>query len=170
MSTLPKPPERRQRRNHRGAELVRPDDAPLLAPPAPDELSPTLRAAWDAYWSSGVARLVEPSDVPALARLFELYEERARALAMYRDEPVMEGSTGQAVLSPFGAEVASLDKRVAELEDRFGLSPRARLQLGVTFGEAFRSLDDLNRKLTSADDDDDDPRITFIDETPEAGG
>jgi hypothetical protein len=64
------------------------------------------------------------------------------------------------VLNPLLKHVAALDGEIRQLEDRFGLTPLARLRLGVTFGEAHRSLADLNRALIEEVDGDveDDPR------------
>ena len=52
-----------------------------------------------------------------------------------------------------------LDEEIRQLEDRLGLTPRARLQLGITFSEAAKSLDDLNRMFTGdGGEDAEDPR------------
>jgi hypothetical protein len=64
------------------------------------------------------------------------------------------GSTGQEVLNPLAKYIAQCDAESRALEDRFGLNAKARLQLGITFGEAKKTLDDLNRGL---DDDYDQP-------------
>ncbi len=49
------------------------------------------------------------------------------------------------------------DAEIRQLEDRFGMTPRARLQLGITFSESVRSLEALNQSFI-ADDDEEDPR------------
>jgi hypothetical protein len=46
-----------------------------------------------------------------------------------------------------GRQMLSLDVEIRQLEDRFGLTPRARLQLGITYGEAKKSLEELNAEL-----------------------
>jgi hypothetical protein len=78
--------------------------------------------------------------------LFEYRHELADAQARYRAEPLVEGSTGQPVLSPFAAEVHRLEGVIAKLEDRFGLTPLARLRLGVTLEEG-KSLASRNAAL-----------------------
>jgi hypothetical protein len=56
---------------------------------------------------------------------------------------VTEGSQGQLVLHPLTKYVAQLDGEIRQLEDRFGLNPKARIALGLELTKARRSLDDL---------------------------
>ena len=73
------------------------------------------------------------------------------------------GSQGQPVLNPLGRQLSSSDAESRQLEDRFGLTPMARLRLGVQIGTAARSLDDLNRQLDHDDQDKtEDPRLQVI--------
>ena len=118
--------------------------------------------AWQSLWASPLASAFLASDLPALGRLFELRDERVRASRVARRDRVVPGSKGQPVLSPMVGYVATLDAEIRNLEDRFGLTPRARLQLGVTFGEAHRSLADVNASFLEDDrhdDDREDPRL-----------
>jgi hypothetical protein len=64
------------------------------------------------------------------------------------------------VLNPMGRAMHEFDSEIRQMEDRLGMTPRARLQLGITMGEAARSLADLNRVLDEDDEgnDDVDPR------------
>ena len=57
--------------------------------------------------------------------------------------------------------MSATDTEIRQLEDRFGLSPRARLTLGLTFGEAGHTLEELNRSLGEEVDyaNDEDPRL-----------
>ena len=58
-----------------------------------------------------------------------------------------------------------LDGRIAALEDRFGLTPKARLDLGVTYSEAHDALGELERRIEEAFADDqapDDPRLRAV--------
>jgi hypothetical protein len=155
--TLPKPAERRQRRNRRDLGLV--TTIPTAAPPPPTGLLRASRAAWEALWASPLASTFLGSDLPALGRLFELRDERVRAFHAARRARVVLGSKDQPVLSPLLGYVASLDAETRALEDRFGLTPRARLQLGVTLGEAHRSLADLNAAFLEEVTDAEDPRL-----------
>jgi hypothetical protein len=163
-----KAPGRRQgtTTNDVGLVVVGEGDRPIppLPKPASGRLLQVTKNAWVEFWSSQISTIVDArSDAPALRRLFLLYDERERALRAYQAERMTEGSMGQMVVNPFAKEVASLDARIVVLEDRFGLTPHARLKLGVTFGDAARSLSDMNRTLADAladeDDFDDDPRF-----------
>lgn len=125
-------------------------------------------AAWDRMWSSDVAGVVDlRSDLETVVRWVSLLDERERAFNAYRRCRMVEGSTGQAVLSPMWAVVKACDVELRALEDRIGLSPKARLQLGITFAEAGKSLDELNRLMEANGDDDDsapaaDPRLIEV--------
>ncbi|MEU1596194.1 P27 family phage terminase small subunit [Streptomyces sp. NPDC005708] len=164
-----KDPERRQRRNAaRDLEVVA---DPLAAPPEvhvpspPAGLLKRTRERWAAYWASPVARLADPvSDLPALERLFALYDDLERSNAtVKRRGHMVTGSQGQAVLNPLLRHIQVTQGEVRQLEDRFGLSPRARLSLNVTLGEAAKSLADLNSEFTAGGEDDDDPRFDVVD-------
>jgi P27 family predicted phage terminase small subunit len=157
---LPKHSDRRQRRNRRDLVVVASD--PPATPPPPAGLLTASTRAWGTLWASPLAATFQPSDLPALRRLFELRDERVRAFRVARKDRIVPGSKGQPVLSPMIGYVASLDAEIRNLEDRFGLTPRARLQLGVTFGEAHRSLADVNASFLEDDrhdDDREDPRL-----------
>lgn len=181
--TRRKSAETRQRRNTPDAgplELV-PSTSDRPVPPVPRPPGGgTVRAAvrdwWRDFWRSPLAELVDrTADVPALTRLALLYDERIRAEAAYRRAPTSTGSTGQLTLSPFAREIASLDGRILALEDRFGLSPKARLDLGAQLGAAAQGLETLNRAIERAfaDDDDDladDPRVQALDVGSEEAG
>lgn len=167
----PKQAERRQRRNQRtsteraGAGLVALPGGRIEPPPPPAGLLQQTRQAWAAFWTSPLAMLVVPAtEGLALARLWTLYDERERAYRGYRRERLVVGSTGQPALNPLAKAMQAMDAEIRALEDRFGLSPMARLRLGVQLGEAARSLEELNRSLDDNDGpadgvDQHDPRI-----------
>jgi hypothetical protein len=100
-------------------------------------------------WSSPLAGLVKPTDVPALRRLFDYRHQLIDAQRAYGEEPVAVGSMGQPVLSPYAAEIHRLEGVIVKLEDRFGLTPLARLRLGVTFEEGV-SLAQRNAEFLTA--------------------
>lgn len=170
MPPTPKPAERRQRRNKTGVGHILPAaPAELPACPKGSNGKPMLKAtrdAWVAFWDSDVARLVDTrSDLPSLHRLFRLYDERQKIdNHVARHGRLTTGSTGQTTLDPLYKEQSSVDARITALEDRFGLTPLARLKLGVTFGQAAESLDRMNQDFGQDPDDadDDDPRLRAI--------
>jgi P27 family predicted phage terminase small subunit len=156
----PKPAQRRQGTARRDLGLVEAPAVPDIPAP-PRGLLKTTREAWAAFWSSPVAAAVDRvSDLATLVRLFELRDERERCWRAVRSERLVLGSKGQPALNPLCRRVSTLDREITALEDRFGLSPLARLKLGVQFHEAARSLEELNRLLARADDDEPDPRIS----------
>lgn len=151
-----KPADRRQ--NHKTKDI-----GVVLA--ASDTMLPTADLSWRegtverwvGFWQSGLASQVEPSDVPALRRLFWLYDEVDRIKDALEDTGrVVAGSQGQPRPNPLYKQVSEFQAEARQLEDRFGLSPRARLQLGIALGAAHASLDALNERLQAkvADDDD----------------
>lgn len=150
--------------------------AGLEAPACPAKLAgkeplPSTVEAWDRVWRSNVVSVVDLlSDLETVVRWASLLDERERALRSFRRRRLVPGSQGQPTLSPLWQVVQACDKELRALEDRIGLSPKARLQLGITFGEAAKSLDSMNAELDMEGDDDDDaldndPRLTVIDTT-----
>lgn len=125
---------------------------------------PRVRAWWAAFWASDIAGATLDADMPALIRLFEMYEQRERLIAVYVVEPFATGSTGQLSMHPAAKEIASLDARIERGEGSFGITPDGRLKLGIVMGAAARSLEDLNRAFADARnaDVDDDPRSRVI--------
>jgi hypothetical protein len=145
-----KPVERRQRRNTKDLE---PRPGPAVAV-LPSRSSPTpgsgwltaTRAEWAQLWSTAVGDYLLDSDVGALRRCFAWRDELRRLRTKARRvrevaeaEPLTRGSTGQAVANPLFAvadrlddRALSIETRIVALEDRLALSPKARLNLGVT--------------------------------------
>jgi phage terminase small subunit len=166
---LPKPADRRQR-PHRGnarqRQLALPPRRRLAEVPEPLKgWLPLTIERWSDYWQSDVARMVEAqTDGAALMRLFTLYDERERAYRAYRRKRMVPGSQGQPVVNPIWKHAAVMDSEIRQLEDRFGITPQARLRLGVQLGEAVRSLEDMNQALRDGDEPDQqaDPRIALV--------
>lgn len=162
-----KPAERRQRRATKDVGVVVALASAEPPPPHPDRhklLAVTVKA-WSTFWSSDLAGLVQPADMQALGRLFRMYDLRERMERALLAQPFTTGSTGQLVAHPAAKEIASLDGRIVALEDRFGLTPAGRLKLGIVFGAAARSLEDLNRGFDDDDEAHEDPRVRAIDTT-----
>ena len=171
----PKQPAKRQRRNRRDvgtveAKALRPvvaGEQPAMPEPPPKILAAT-KADWVEFWSSELSSLVKPADLPALRRLFSLQDERRRYMnAAAKDGRIQMGSTGQMALHPLLKHASTIDSQITALEDRFGLTPMARLKLGVNFGQAAKTLADLNASVeaepSEGHDEDYDPRLEIID-------
>lgn len=121
------------------------------------------REVWRSFWSSSLPQLLTAADHVALLRLFGMYDERERLDRQFRRSPFVTGSTGQTVAHPSAKLVASLDGRIVALEDRFGITPLARMKLGIAVGEAARSLEDLNSEFDEdLNGEEIDPRVGSI--------
>jgi len=129
-----KHPDDRARRNAKPSLEVFPLPGPPPAPPA--ELSPAVAAQWVELWDSPIASTIVSTDLPALERLFTLREEQATCRELSRDCPLIEGSKGQLIVNPLARQALALEPFITALEDRFALTPKARLALGVRMGQA----------------------------------
>lgn len=151
-----KPAERRQGRGTADVGLV--SSGSVVVVPEPDpEWGPGTLERWGEFWGSPLSAQVEASDYGALRRLFWLYDEIERLIgALGRTGRVVAGSQGQPRANPLYKQVSEFQAECRQLEDRFGLSPKARLALGITYAEAALSLDALNARLAARVEDDDD--------------
>lgn len=158
----PKTADRRQRTNSPAGRVVAfPAGSAVKVPAMPVCLLASTKLLWKSFWDSALAQAVDvATDGAAISRYFTLLDERERAFRAYRRERLVEGSQGQRVLNPMARAMSVFDAEIRQLEDRLGLTPRARLQLGIVFGEAAQSLAALNRSLNEdeSDNDDNDPR------------
>ena len=158
MGPPPKPPGQRKRRNKRPTLSVIQGGATAAAtepearkgvPPAPDGIRPATVARWVLYWCSDVSKLVDRDvDLTAIERLFTLYDQRDRDLMTIEVEgAVVQGSQGQPVRHPLARAVIEYGSEIGRLEDRFGVSPRGRLQLGLTVGAGPSTPEGLSAAL-----------------------
>jgi P27 family predicted phage terminase small subunit len=163
-----KPAAARQNRETRDIGLVRNPSGEVPACPtlAGKEMSTSVRSAWESFWASSIASLVLEADMVALVRLFECYELRERMMRVWLVEPFVLGSTKQVVAHPASREVASLDARIAALEEDFGITPASRLKLGIVLGAAAKSLEEINSAFDNEPEQEDDrysdPRLRAI--------
>ena len=156
--TTKKTPNRRQRRNSRDIGLVAVAGEAVEAPPARSKWLASTKRRWETFWASDVASIVDQgSDLPALERLFGHYDELDRGQRAFRRQRFVAGHHGQPRLNPLAKYLADLESAARALEDRFGMTPRARLQLGVEFGAAHRSLASISQEFDA--DTRPDPRL-----------
>lgn len=154
-----KPADRRQGRGTADAGRLAPvADMPVQVPSPPARVREDTVERWGEFWRSDIATQVLDSDHEALRRLFRLYDEIERLWDGIEEMGrVVEGSQGQPRPNPLFKQIESFQSEARQLEDRFGLSPKARLQLGIQFAEAHRGLDDLNARLAAKVAEQDDP-------------
>ena len=103
---------------------------------------------WEDFWNSDLASAVDTkSDQSAVYRLATLIDERERVYKQAKKERLVVGSQGQVVLNPLYSAMLKLDAEIRQLEDRIGMNPNARVSLGISIGQAKKSLSDLNAEL-----------------------
>lgn len=157
-----KPASRRQGRGTADFGLLRPNDALDIAPTPPVGLLKATKDLWTSFWASPVAQIIDlSSDREALEHWIWCVDERARAKRAYRKQRLVEGSMGQPRLNPLAKQIAELTSQIKAAEEAFGLTPQARLRLGIAIGDATRSLSDLLADLDA--DDDDEPEVVDLD-------
>jgi hypothetical protein len=153
------PGEAVDRRN--GAQLILlPPVNPVVPKPPAGLLRPTAEA-WDSFWHDPVSNLVTPASRSLVDRWVIVLDELNRARSGFRRKRFMQGSQGQPVLNPLGAEAHRLSAELTSIEDRLGMSPRSQMALGIAFGQAKKSLDELNRELAVSEDGNDDADLDF---------
>ena len=103
---------------------------------------------WEDFWNSDLATAIDhKSDQSAVYRLATLIDERERVYKQAKKERLVVGSQGQVVLNPLYSAMLKLDAEIRQLEDRIGMNPKARVSLGISIGQAKKSLSDLNAEL-----------------------
>ena len=103
---------------------------------------------WEDFWNSDLSSAVDTkSDQSAVYRLATLIDERERVYKQAKKERLVVGSQGQVVLNPLYSAMLKLDAEIRQLEDRIGMNPKARVSLGISIGQAKKSLSDLNAEL-----------------------
>jgi hypothetical protein len=142
-------------------------------PRAPDGLLASTRRDWRAFWESPKAQLVTPENHPALERLFRLRDDLERESAIFRQGRLVTGSVGQIRMNPLAGHILALETAVVRLETEFGLTPLSASRLGLMFGEASRSLEDLNRRLreqATESEEKHDPYAALLEPGRDGGG
>lgn len=120
MAPIPKPPGQRVRQGTaQGHWRTLPAATPFKRPALPKRTPAWLKSTrewWVVLWESPMATTYLEADVPALVRLAEMVDDRAR-----------------------GTLSATETIAMTALEDRFGLSPKARRALQWEIGQAAQS-------------------------------
>ena len=76
-------------------------------------------------------------------------------------------SKGQLIENPLSRINMRLAKEIRQMEDRFGMNPNARAQFAVAMGDLARTMDDLAKGVTAADDDSDPLQIVDVSDASE---
>lgn len=96
----------------------------------------------------------------AIRRFITYRDEWWRLMEAYRSGRFVEGSPGQIKVNPALDRAMAIEGMLVRLATEYGLTPYARMKLGIAVGQATKTLDDLKREAERGDDDDEvDPRI-----------
>lgn len=156
----PLPKEEGKRQNRRARSNLRligqHDPAAVVIPDPPEGLSEAQVASWSVFWRSELSQLVKATDLSSVKRLWNYYQQHEDLTGIFAKGRMVAGSTGQPRLNPALDGLMKLEGAILRLENELGLTPSARLRLGITFADASNSLDALARKLESAALDDED--------------
>ena len=158
MAPVPKRREDRHRAPKRpelGVVEAKPSSFVIPAPPP--GLLKASKDRWEAYWRSAVSSAVDlNADFGLVERWIRSVDEWHRAYRDFRKSRITEGSTGQLVLSPLAKLIRQLESEIGRCEQQLGLTPIARLRLGLTANQARLTAEQLNRSLSEADASDPD--------------
>ena len=118
-------------------ERLQVDDTVWPVPDAPSFLTERRALeAWERYWRSGVPhRLAVAEDDAALLRWAQLTNDWHDLHRRYMVAPVAEYAAGAPKANPLAARLNRLEVTIAGLEDKFGMTPKARKLLGVDLVE-----------------------------------
>jgi len=154
---LPKEEGKRQNRRARSnLKLVAQHDPDAVAiPDPPAGLSDTQVDSWTAFFASELAQLVKHTDMASVRRLWGYYQQHEDLTRIFDKGRMVAGSTGQPRLNPALEGMVKLETAIHRLENELGLTPAARMRLGIITADAALSLDSLNQRAAAAMSDDD---------------
>lgn len=156
-----KPEQRRQAHNADRYKVVALAPNPIAAPDPPKGLLKATRGLWDEFWTSDVARAVQPADLDGLVRLIQYRDEWQRLMDAYRADRFVSGSTGQVKVNPALDKALALEGAMGKLAADLGLSPMARMRLGIAVGQATKTIEEL-KQAADQDEPEDDPRLAAL--------
>ncbi len=128
----------------------------VVIPEPPEGLDGARLESWRGFFESELSQLVNGTDLSAVHRLWSYYQQHADLTNIFAKGRMVAGSTGQPRLNPALDGLMKLETAILRLENELGLTPSARLRLGITFADATNSLDALAQRFETAALDDDD--------------
>lgn len=154
---LPKEDGKRQRqRSQTNLRLLEQHDPAAPIPSPPDGLSEARLAGWQEFFESPLAGLVKPTDLSVVRRLWTYYQQHDDLTRIFAKSKLVTGSQGQPRMNPAHDALMKMETSILRLENELGLTPSARLRLGITFADSMNSLDQLNARIQADRDDEDD--------------
>jgi P27 family predicted phage terminase small subunit len=154
----PLPKEEGKRQNRRARSnlklIAQHDPSVVVVPEPPEGMAEAQLESWGEFWSSELSQLVKGTDMGAVRRLWSYYQQHEDLTRVFDRSRLVSGSQGQPRLNPALDGLMKLEGAILRLENELGLTPSARLRLGITFADATNSLDALARKFEVDDDED----------------
>jgi P27 family predicted phage terminase small subunit len=143
--------------HRRKRDLVELDAGPREAPPrCPSGVLPATAKKWRALWQSRVAQIWDrTSDLPVLTRYILLWDRWQRYDDLVRQAPMLRGSKEQLRANPLASRMDAIETQLRAMEDQLGLTPAARLRLGISLVEARTALEHYLEANDDADDEED---------------
>jgi len=127
------------------ASNVLPLDVPPTPPSFKDMAVPYQRQAddmWADIWSAGHGFYQVTTDAFVIERYVSMQMRRSKIMATLElDGWTSVGSQGQEILHPLARLLLDIEGKLPALEDRLGLSPEARIRLGLAVAETKSKLD-----------------------------
>lgn len=119
---------------------------PEIPLPESVDVEPEVVTWWEDLWHSGLAQVIDGSDLDKLRRLaaYKNDWQKLRRVLDRTGEYVSTGSMGQATESPVVKQLHKVEKLIQDIEAQFGLDPLSRLRLGITLTDAAKSAKELN--------------------------
>jgi len=147
---------RQRRRSSKNLRLVEQYEASeVVVPDPPSDLSQRRVDDWNRYFNSPLAGLVSETDLSVVRRLWTYYQQHDELTEIFQKSRLVVGSTGQPRMNPAHDALMKMETAILRLENELGLTPSARLRLGITFADAHNSLESLNERLQEDLMDDD---------------
>jgi len=146
----PLPKEEGVRQNRRARSnlklIAQHDPEAVVIPDPPEGLDGARLESWRGFFESELSQLVNGTDLSAVNRLWSYYQQHADLTNIFAKGRMVAGSTGQPRLNPALDGLMKLETAILRLENELGLTPSARLRLGIVFADATNSLDELAQR------------------------
>lgn len=131
-------------RGGRGRQLqTLPMELQRTAPPCPEGAALETRLAWERLWDSPLSSTIAETDLPALYRWLWWLDQWVGATSSLSRIALRRPQGMKALLRYVRICEASLSK----LEEAFGMTPLARMRLGITFTEGRSAMAKLQATL-----------------------
>ena len=142
-----KPAAQLQGHRQKPATLELVPTAERIIPRAPSGLHQMARRAWKDFWSSPLAQVVDlAADAEAIRHWARCISERELLMDELKENPVVAGSMGQPTKNPLWDVVKEYNRQIEKFREQFGMSPLARMRLGVAYSEADEALDRMQKR------------------------